>query len=92
MGRPGGLGRRRYSAEFRGRMVDVLAAGRKAADVAHDLGISEQTIYGWLRQEPIDGGLEPGLNTGEKAELAGPSGGSTSWKRSWRCIGSRPSC
>ena len=40
------------------------------AEVACDLRISEQTIYGWRRQEQIDRGLEPGLSTTEKAELA----------------------
>jgi transposase-like protein len=50
-------------------VVDLLAAGRKVADVARDLGISEQAIYGW-RQERIDRGLELGLSTAEKAELA----------------------
>ena len=51
-------------------MVDLLAAGRKVADVARDLGVSEQTVYGWRRQERIDRGLEPGLSTAERAELA----------------------
>ena len=48
----------------------LLATGRKVADVARDLGVSEQAIYGWRRQEQIDRGLEPGLSTGERAELA----------------------
>ena len=39
------MGRRGYSAEFRRRVVDLVAAGRKVADVARDLGISDQTIY-----------------------------------------------
>jgi transposase len=68
--RRGGPGRRGYPAEFRRRAVDLLAAGRKVADVARDLGVSEQAIYGWRRQEQIDRGLEPGLSTVEKAELA----------------------
>ena len=51
-------------------MVDLLAAGRKVADVARDLGVSEQAIYGWRRQERIDRELEPGLSTLERAELA----------------------
>ena len=50
-------------------MLDLLGTGRKVADVARDLGVSEQAIYGWRRQERIDRGLEPGLSTGEKAEL-----------------------
>src|ERR671935_3322496 len=70
MGRRGGPGRRGYPAEFRRRVVDLLATGRKVADVARDLGISEQAIYGWRRQEQIDRGLEPGVSTPERAELA----------------------
>ncbi len=41
----------------------MLAMGRKVADVARDLGVSEQAIYGWRRQERIDRGLEPGVST-----------------------------
>ena len=70
MGRRGGPGRRGYPAEFRRRVVDLLATGRKVADVARDLGISEQAVYGWCRQERIDRGLESGLSTLERAELA----------------------
>ena len=70
MGKRGGPGRRGYSAEFRRRVIDLLATERKVADVARDLGVSEQAIYGWRRQERIDRGLEPGLSTLERAELA----------------------
>ena len=70
MGRRGGPGRRGYPVEFRRRVVDLLATGRKVADVARDLGISEQAVYGWCRQERIDRGLESGLSTLERAELA----------------------
>jgi transposase len=70
VGRRGGPGRRGYPAELRRRVVDLLGTGRKVADVARDLGVSEQAIYGWRRQEQIDRGLEPGLSTAEKAELA----------------------
>ena len=69
MGRRGGPGRRGYPAELQWRVIDLLATGRKVADVAWDLGVSEQAIYGWRRQEQIDCGLEPGLSTAEKAEL-----------------------
>ena len=70
MGRRSGPGRRGYPAEFRRRVVDLLATGRKVADIARDLGVSEQAIYGWRRQERIDRGLEPGLSSLERAELA----------------------
>jgi transposase-like protein len=51
-------------------VVDLLGTGRKVADVARDLGVSEQAICGWRRQERIDRGLDAGLSTAEKAELA----------------------
>jgi len=51
-------------------VIDLLATGRKVADVARDLGVSEQAIYGWRRQERIDRGLEAGVSTPERAELA----------------------
>jgi len=51
------------------KVLDLIEAGRKVADVARDLGISDQTIYSWRRQDRIDRGLEPGLSSGEKAEL-----------------------
>ena len=70
MGRRCGPGRRGYPAEFRRRVVDLLATGRKVADIARDLGVSEQAISGWRRQEQIDSGLELGLSTLERAELA----------------------
>ena len=70
MGRRGGPGRRGYPAELRRRVVDLLATGRKVADVARDLGVSEQAIYGWRRQERIDRGLDPELSTLKRVELA----------------------
>jgi transposase len=63
------MGRRGYPAEFRRRVLDLIHAGRKVAEVADDLGISAQTIYSWRRQDRIDRGLEPGLSSAEKAEL-----------------------
>jgi transposase len=64
------MGRRGYSAEFRRRVLDLVAAGRKVTDVARDLGISDQIIYVWRRQDEIDRGRAPGLSTGEREELA----------------------
>ncbi|WP_184778420.1 IS3 family transposase [Amycolatopsis jiangsuensis] len=63
------MGRRGYPPEFRRRVLDLIEAGRKVADVAHDLGLSDQTIYSWRRQDRIDRGLESGLTSAEKAEL-----------------------
>jgi transposase-like protein len=64
------MGRRGYSAEFRRRVLDLVAAGRKVTDVARDLGISDQIIYVWRHQDEIDRGLAPGLSSAEREELA----------------------
>ena len=63
------MGRRGYPPEFRRRVLDLIEAGRKIAEVATDLGISDQTIYTWRRQDRIDRGSEAGLSSAEKAEL-----------------------
>lgn len=64
MGRPG------YPAEFRRRVLDLLAEGRTVASVAHDLEVSDQTICNWRRQDRIHRGDQPGLTAAEKGELA----------------------
>jgi transposase len=63
------MGRRGYPPEFRRKVLDLVEAGRPIAGVAQALGISDQSIYTWRRQDRIDRGLEPGLTSGEKAEL-----------------------
>ena len=63
------MGRRGYPPEFRRRVIDLVESGRSVAEVARDLGISEQSISVWRRQDRIDKGLVPGLTSAEKAEL-----------------------
>jgi transposase-like protein len=63
------MARRGYPPEFRRRVVDLVEGGRRVAEVAVELQISEQTIYTWRRQARIDAGIEAGLTTSEKAEL-----------------------
>ncbi len=60
---------RGYPPEFRRRVLDLIASGRKVADVARDLEVSGQTIYNWRRQDRIDRGEVPGLSSAELAEL-----------------------
>jgi transposase len=64
------MARKGYSAEFRRRVLDLIESGRKVRDLAIDLEISEQTIYTWRKQARIDAGLEAGLSTSERGELA----------------------
>jgi transposase-like protein len=46
--------------EFRSKVLDLLEAGRTVAQVAHDLQISDQTIYTWRRKFAVErmAGLE----------------------------------
>jgi putative transposase len=64
------VGRRGYPPEFRRKVLDLVEAGRPIAEVAKDLGISDQSISTWRRQDRIDRGGEPGLTSAEKGELA----------------------
>lgn len=42
--------RRRFTAEFKAQAVELLAAGRPAAELAHELGIGLDLIYAWRRK------------------------------------------
>ena len=68
------MGRRGYPPEFRRKVLDLVEAGRPIAEVAQVLGISDQSIYSWRRQDRIDRGLEAGLTSGEQAELVAAKG------------------
>ena len=59
------MARRGYPPEFRRRVIDLVEGGRKVAEVAVKLEVSEQTIYTWRRQARIDAGLEAGVTTVE---------------------------
>jgi len=60
----------RYPAEFRRRAVELARLHEKPiARIADDLGISDATLHGWLKQADIDEGHGDGLTTDERAEL-----------------------
>ena len=61
---------RRYPAEFRRKVLDLVEAGRPVPEIAEQLGVTGQTIYNWRNQDLIDRGLRPGVTTAESAELA----------------------
>jgi len=44
----------------RRKVLDLLEAARRVADVGRDLQLSQETIYSWRRQDQIDRELEPG--------------------------------
>ncbi len=62
--------RGRYPKEFRRDAATlVIDQKRTVADVAKELGIVEQTLGNWVRQERIDRGEREGLSTEEREEL-----------------------
>jgi transposase-like protein len=71
---------RSYPPEFRRKVLDLVASGRKVAGGAQFLGTSDQTIYVWRRQRLIDTGQLPGMTSSDLSELLGevtsPKGGS----------------
>jgi len=63
--------RGRYPKEFRRDAAAlVIDQKRTVADVARELGVVDQTLGNWVRQERIDRGEREGLSTEEREELA----------------------
>jgi transposase len=59
-----------YPPEFRREAVQILRAGRTPKDLAHSLGVSEQTLRNWRRQDQVDRHeRDDGLTTDERDEL-----------------------
>lgn len=65
--------RNRYSPEFKAEAVELMRRGGKpVAELAQELGVSEQSLYRWSEQAKIDEKADPEgpLTTAERAELA----------------------
>jgi transposase len=61
----------RYPKEFRRDAAAlVIDQHRTVADVARELGLVEQTLGNWVRQERVDRGEREGLSTEEREEMA----------------------
>jgi transposase len=59
-----------YPSEFRREAVELLRAGRSPRELAESLGVSEQTLRNWRRQDQLDRHeRDDGLTTDERAEL-----------------------
>lgn len=60
-----------YPRRFREEAVRLVReSGRSRARIAKDLGISEQSLYTWLKQDELDNGKRTdGLTTEEHAEV-----------------------
>jgi transposase len=60
-----------YPPEFRREALELLRAGRTPRELSDSLGVSEQTLRNWRRQDQIDRReRDDGLTSDERAELA----------------------
>jgi transposase len=60
-----------YPPEFRREALELLRAGRSPRELAESLGVSQQTLRNWRRQDQIDRReRDDGLTSDERAELA----------------------
>src|SRR5260370_7703874 len=66
------MGRRGYPPEFRQRVLDLVAAGRGVADVARDLGITDQTISSCPPHHRIAPCPKPPLTSAHQPPLPSP--------------------
>jgi len=60
----------RYPAEVRRQVVDLARSGTKVAQLAEAFGMTQASIYSWLKQDRVDRGEAPGLSTEGQMELA----------------------
>ena len=58
-----------YPAEFREQALRLMRAGHSPRELSADLGVSQQTLTNWRRQDHHDGGTEPVLAIDERARL-----------------------
>jgi transposase len=59
-----------YPAEFRREAVQMLRTGRTPRELAESLGVSEQTLRNWRRQDQRDRHeRDDGLTSDERDEL-----------------------
>ena len=59
-----------YPEQFRREVVQMLRAGRTPRELAESLGVSQQTLRNWRRQDQLDRHeRDDGLATDERDEL-----------------------
>ncbi len=61
---------RPYPPEFRREAVALYRrSGRSLREIAHDLGVSSESLRLWLKQAAVDVGEQPGVTSEEREEL-----------------------
>lgn len=64
--------RRRFTAEFKAQALQILATGKPVAELARELGIGENLLYGWrfAAHGPQGGSSEAARAGGEGNDTA----------------------
>ncbi len=60
----------KYPIEVRSQVTELARSGTRAKQLEKTFGISQATIYNWIRQDKIDHGEIDGLSTNQQVELA----------------------
>jgi transposase-like protein len=59
-----------YPSEVRRQVVELARAGTAVKVLASTFGMTDATIYNWVRQDRIDRGEAEGATTSQQLELA----------------------
>lgn len=60
---------RRYPPEIRRQVVELARAGTRVGQLSMTFGMTEATIYNWIKQDKIDRGEQIGLSTDQALQL-----------------------
>ncbi len=60
----------KYPIEVRRQVTELARSGTRAWQLEKTFGMSQATIYNWIRQDKIDRGEIDGLSTNQQVELA----------------------
>ena len=59
-----------YPPEFRAEAIRLVkTSGDPLSQIAKDLGVSDQTLRNWVRQDDVDAGRKSGLTSDERSRL-----------------------
>jgi transposase len=60
----------RYPVEVRRQVVELARSGTKVSQLSETFGMTQASVYSWLKRDRIDRGEAPGLSTEGQMELA----------------------
>jgi transposase len=59
-----------YPEQFRREAVELVrTSGKSIREIASDLGVTEQSLRTWVKQQEVDVGQRPGISSDEREEL-----------------------